>query len=486
MSLPDTVGGEQAIGKKVVSAMKWQAAAQGIGQAVTWLSTLVVIRLLSPADYGLLAMAGVLTGFFLLVADMGVGAASVQARTLSSDDLQRLGGLAMLTNGVGFLLCIPAAPLLAAYFGEHRLTEIVLAQSVVFLILALYSIPQAQLMRALDFKRKSRVDAVAMVVSAVGAVGFALAGFGVWAIVIANLLLHSTRAVGYRSAQSAILPPTLDRGITRFLRFGALITLDRVLFFLISQADVVIGGRILGSSVLGVYIVAMSVAVIPLDKVVPILTQVSFAAYSRIQVDAARVRRSMLLAVRLVSFAAFPVFFGLAAVAGALVPAVLGHKWLEIVLPLQLISLILPLKAIVSMLPPALFGTGKPEVNVANQTLSLGLLVIALLVGVRHGIVGLSLAWMVVYPVIFAISCVRTARALGMMPRDLFLECWFPAVAAAAMGAVTFLLGGNLPADWSPWYVLIIQVVAGAVLYVAAVAAFRMPLAREALSLLRP
>ena len=73
-----------ALDRQVVSSLKWQAGAQAIGQAVTWLSTLVVIRLLSPEAYGLMAMAGVLTSFFLLVADMGIGAATVQASTVSA------------------------------------------------------------------------------------------------------------------------------------------------------------------------------------------------------------------------------------------------------------------------------------------------------------------------------------------------------------------------------------------------------------------
>lgn len=466
--------------------MKWQAGAQAIGQAVTWLSTLVVIRLLSSEAYGLMAMAGVLTSFFLLVADMGIGAATVQASTVSEEDLRQLGGLALLTNSAGFLLAVPSAALVAAYFQEPRLTEIVVAQSVSFLLMALYMLPQAQLVRAMNFRTKARVDTVAMIVSALTAVGSAALGAGVWSLVAASLLLHVTRAVGYRRATPTALSPRFSwTAARRFLAFGAILTVDRLLFFAFSQADVIIGGRVLGPEMLGMYTIAMSLAVIPLDKVIPVINQVSFSAYSRIQAETERVRRNVKLTVRLVALGAFPAFFGLSALAGSLVPAILGDKWLPIVVPMQLLSLMLPLKAVASVLPPALYGTGQPGVGVINLVISLIVLVVALLLGVPYGIVGLSLAWVCAYPIIFLITTTRTARALSIRPSEVFGECVFPFIAAAVMGAAVLALEASLPTAWGPMVRFLIGVLTCAATYGALVLTFKRSLIQEAMGLLR-
>lgn len=477
---------EAAFTRRVVSSLKWQAAAQAIGQGVTWLSTLVVIRLLSSEDYGLLAMAGVLTNFFLLVADMGVGAASVQARELSEDDLGRLSGLAILTNVGGFLLAVPSAPLVAAYFREPALVEIIVAQSVAFLFMALYVLPQSQLVRAMDFKRKARVDSTAMIVSAAIAVGGALAGFGVWALVAANIGMHATRTVGYRRAAGLKVAPRFGGGASRrFLAFGLVLTADRLLFFAFSQADVVIGGRVLGPELLGVFTVAMSIAVIPLDKIVPIINQVAFSAYSRIQGEADRVRRSLVQTVRVVSFGSFPIFLGLAVVAPDLVAAVLGPKWQSVVVPMQLLSLMLPMKAVASVLPPALYGTGQPMVSVVNLVISLVLMLVALLIGVPYGLLGLCLAWVFAYPVIFAITTTRTARAVGASPREVFAECGFPLGAALLMAAVTWGIATMLPATWPAGLRLPIEIGTGVLVYGVTTLAVKRSLIDETLALVR-
>ncbi len=471
---------------RIVSSLKWQAAAQAAGQVVTWLSTLVVIRLLAPEDYGLLAMAGVVTNFFLLAADLGVGAASVQALSMSDEDLNRLAGLSIAANAVGFILTMASAPLVSAYFREPELTSIVFAQSVSFLLMALYTLPQAQLMRAMDFRRKAKVDMLASATSAAVALIGAVAGAGVWALVGASIALHIGRTIGYRLAAGLRVVPQFDLGASRrFLAFGLALTADRILFFAFGSADVVIGGRVLGSELLGVYSVAMSIAVIPLDKLVPVINQVSFAAFSRFQDDRERVQRGLLQTVRIVSLGAFPIFIGLAVVAPDLVRTVLSAKWASIVLPLQLLCVMLPLRAVAAVMTPVLFSIGKPGVGVLNRVIALGTIVAALGVGVRFGIVGMCIAWLVAYPAIFAVTTRITARAVGVTPGQIFDQCTFPALATAAMAGLTWLAGAILSPELPPALRLGVQVLVGAGAYLAAVMTLRRGLWTELRELTR-
>ena len=140
-----------------------------------------------------------------------------------------------------------------------------------------------------------------------------------------------------------------------------------MLYYLYTIADTVIVGKFLGNALLGTYAIAMNLASIPAEKVLPIITQVSFTSYSRIQDDLDRIRRNLLRTASLIAYAGFPVFFGMAAVAPEAIRLLLGPKWTAIILPFQLICLVLPLKAISPVLPPAVFAIGRPRINMENM-----------------------------------------------------------------------------------------------------------------------
>lgn len=465
--------------------MLWQAVAQFGGQAIIWLSTLVVIRLLRAEDYGLLAMANVLMGILLLMADMGLGSASVQSRDLSQRDLEGLYGLLLATNGGAFLVTVASAPLVARFYDEPRLVAIIAVLATNFLLLSTYVLPSALIVRSLDFRLKARIDVSAMALSATASLSLALAGWGVWALVAGTVTLHATKALSYNVARPLGLRPRLAvRETWGLATFGALLTLDRLLFYAFGQVDIVVGGRLLGAGAIGLYTVALSLASVPVDKLMPIITQVSFSAYARIQDDMARVRRNVTRAVSLVSLAIFPACLGLAAVAPDFVPLVLGERWSGIVLPMQLLCLILPLKAVGAMLPPALFGIGRPQINIANMGFALVFHSVAVFIGVRYGLIGLCLAWVFGYPVIFAITTARAAGALGLPLRDLANACAAPVGASLAMAAVA--LGSRVLLADAPWPVgrLVLAVLLGAVTYVAIIARYRMQELRDLRALL--
>jgi O-antigen/teichoic acid export membrane protein len=472
--------------QQVVRSFLWQGGAQAAGQAVSWIVTIVVIRLLSPADYGLMAMANVFLGFFLLFADLGFGAAAVQARTVEREQLRRMLGIVLVTNVGGCLLAFGAAPFVAAFFGEPRLSVVVRVLSVNFLLLAIYLLPQSQLLREMDFRTKARIDVVALIAAAAASLTLAFAGFGVWALVAGSLVTHSVKAVAYNVARPvAVVPAFSWQAITGLARFGALITVDRLLFFVYGQADIAIGGRVLGKEAIGLYAVALSLAAIPMEKVLPVITQVSFAAFARIQSDPDRVRRNLMRAVQLISLFTFPAFLGMAAVAGDLVPVVLGPKWIDLIVPFQLLCLVLPLKALAAAFPPALFGVGRPGVNVVNMAVALVVITAAILVGVQYGVIGMCLAWLIAYPVVFAVISWRSLRALDTRYSEFLERCAFPVMASLTMAAGVIALREALMPLGVSVARLAVLVAAGAMIYGGLVFLFQRVAVRELIAVVR-
>jgi O-antigen/teichoic acid export membrane protein len=277
----------------VIRSFLWQGGAQFGTQLVSWVSTLIVIRLLTPSDYGLLAMATLVLGLLFVVADLGFGSAVVQSKALDERSLRELGGVILLVNLVyGVCVWLGALPL-SAFFNEPRLVPIIRALSLNFLFIAMFTLPQSLLIREMDFARKARVDVSAAIASAVVSLALAVLGFGVWALVGGMLALNLTKALLFQWTRPVfgVLPRRLDV-LRPLMGFGLLISLDRILFFAYGQADIAIGGRVLGTETLGLYAIALSLAAMPMEKVLPVVTQVSFAAFSLIQEDRARVNRA--------------------------------------------------------------------------------------------------------------------------------------------------------------------------------------------------
>jgi teichuronic acid exporter len=463
-----------AMTRRVVASLLWLGSASLLGQIVSWLSTVFVIRLLTPADYGLMAMAGLPVGFLMVVGDLGVGTVIVQAPTLSRPKLQALFGACLVTSLLSGAVIFASAPLLAGFFAEPRLTPLVRALSLGFVFIGFSALPQALMARALQFDRKAKIDVLTALVSSVSALTLAMTGWGVWSLVGAVLVMQAFRAVA-----SQIVHPCLYRpfpSLTELrssLHFGGWVTLDRILWFGYMSVDVAIIGRALGGSLVGVYTVALSLAAIPLDKGMSVVNDISLSAFSRMQGDRERIRHGVLRALESVSLLAFPTFFGMAVVAPELVDVCLGPKWAEAVLPLQILCLVFPFRALGLSFAPALFGTGRPRVLVENNAITLAAVAVALAIGVHWGVIGLCVGWVVGYLPVFGIVARRTLAALEIPARQVIAPLGFSLAAALAMATAVAVARTLTGETLRPAFELATLVLFGAGTYGAMVLAFR-------------
>src|SRR5262249_35105369 len=141
-----------------VSALKWSSAGKVVTQTVSWAVTLLVIRLLSPADYGLMAMSAVIITIMASVAELGLGASVVQARTLDREELANVTGAVVGLNLACGVLVVLIAPLAAAVFGEWRLTAVIRVSAMQFLFYAVATVPQSLAQRDMKFKWLAIID----------------------------------------------------------------------------------------------------------------------------------------------------------------------------------------------------------------------------------------------------------------------------------------------------------------------------------------
>ena len=474
------------LGRRVMTALAFAGTARLVVQITSWLMTLVVIRLLTPADYGLMGLVTLFTGFVAMFNELGMGAALVQARRVTGALLAELFGLVLLLQLLFALVILATATPVAAFFDEPRLVPMLQVQSLQFLFYGFAVIPDALLMRRLDFQHKSLVETAAALLASGATLLLAFVGFGVWSLIDGVLLGAAVRAIGLTWVTRFLpMPRFALSGLSGLLRFGGLLTLERLLWFAYTRADALIIGKRFGPVPLGDYTVAMTLASLPLDKLGPVLTQVSFPAFAEVQDQREQATAHLLKAVRLLSLLFFPLLFGLSAIAADAVPLLLGAQWTDAVLPLALVALAMPLRMINLVVPSFLKGLGHPGASLATIAIACVIMPAALLAGSSWGLPGIGGAWLLGYPVFFLLSLAVAARVTPLRIGAVLQALAKPALASLLMLVLLWLAQATVLTAFAPALRLGLSIAGGILCYGATILLIDPAGCRELRDLLR-
>ena len=476
--------GSASLGEQVRSAVIWRSGSQIAAQLVAWVSTFLVIRILDPQDYGLFAMAQVMLTFRNMLNGYGLASAIIQKPQVSDHQVRQLFGMLLVLNVGLAALQFLTAPLVAAYFRQPIVADLLRVLALPYLFTPFIALPFALLGRAMDFKKQAQANMISAFAGSVAALGGALAGLGVWTLVLAPTVLFATRAIAMTLFAGSWMRPSFDfRGAGDIGRFGAVMAASQLFWFLQSQADVFIAGRFLDPHWLGIYTTSLFLTQIFVSKFVPALNEVAFSAYARIQHDRAAVASAFVRAARIIMVAAMPFYIGLAVTAEPLVLTVLGDKWAETAPIIRILALAMPFMTLLVLYTPACDASGRPGIGVRNGAIGAAILTVAFLIGVQWSVTGLALAWVAAYPLYFMVASWRALPVIGARGGALAKAVAPPVVAALAMGAVVMLVDRWLPA-LSPVPHLIVLIAVGGATYAAWMLVFSRAVIRELLAIL--
>ncbi|WP_448662066.1 lipopolysaccharide biosynthesis protein [Sphingomonas sp. CJ20] len=475
----------ESLRNQVRSAVIWRSGTQILGQMLTWASTFVVIRVLSPSDYGLFAMTQVVLVLLNMLNGYGLASALIQRGDASRHAQRQLFGMLILLNlglGAAQFACAPFA---AAYYRQPMVADLLRVQALLYLATPFIALPYALLARAMDFRRQAQVNFASGIAGAVTALAGAFLGWGVWALVAAPIALFGVRAIGMTWAARSLMWPSFDfRGAGDIARYGGVMATGQIFWFLQSQADVFIAGRLFDPHTLGIYTTSLFLTQIFVSKFVPPLNEVAFSAYAKLKDDPAAVAAAFVSSVRLIMVAALPFYFGLAVTAYPLVEVVLGPKWREAAPVVQWLALAMPMMTLQVLYAPASDARGRPGISAWNGATGALLLPVAFGVGVHWGLPGLIAAWFVAYPVYLAISTWRTLPVIGVRLRTLAEALAPPLVAASVMAGAVMLADQVLP-PLPPVVRLAILVATGALTYAGWLMVFARPMVAAIVAMVR-
>jgi O-antigen/teichoic acid export membrane protein len=455
-----------ALDRSLVRGVAWTAAGKWASQGLSWVSWLIVARLLTPEDYGLVGMAAIYLGLIALLSEFGLGTAVLAVRELSAEQLNELNGLAVLLGLASLLAsCIVAIPL-GRFFHAPQLPLVVVAMSTTFVIASFKTVPLALLQRDMRFKALALIDLSQALVLAISMVGFAIAGFRYWTLVCGGVLSALISAGAILRLRHAPFAWPRRKSLKPAISLSSNVLVSRLCWYVSANADFLVAGRILGKAALGFYNVGWTLASVPVDRVTTLVGQVTPAFFTAVQTDPAALRRYLLRITEGIALITFPLSLGLALVARDFVVAVLGPKWEGTVAPLQILAAYAAFRSITPLLAQVLH-------SIRDTRFPMWTMVAAALVmptsfyfsGQRWGTVGLAMAWVLVDPLLAVLLYRRVFSKIELSPRA-YLEALWPALSGTTLMAAAVLVVGVLsPSEWTPGLRLAAQIGGGVLTY---------------------
>lgn len=398
-----------------MSGVRWTAGSKALGQFFAWIGTFLVVRLLSPQDYGVIAIGGFFILYLLLLSEGGLSDALVRIQAPSRELLEEVQGILYLINGFSCIALAAASPWISEYFHEPKLRQVLPALSVQFLIVSIGIIPTARLKSEFRFKEISTIDLVQTVMTTLVTIVCALLGMGVWSLVTSNLVGLSLRAILLIRASGEFHKPRFRFKETGSLsRFSGYVLLEQTAWHFFANADAMIVSKILGTQATGLYAVANNLASLPANKLSGTFAKLALPAFVQIMDDKERMFRAYIKSLRLIALLVFPIGFGLASVAVPTIAVALGAKWSAATPVFALLTLSVPFRLITMLDPGLLLALGLPKAMLQNRLAGLLVLAVFLTVGtLQGGLTGIALAWVIAAPFIWAATAAWNCRRLG-------------------------------------------------------------------------
>lgn len=409
-----------------------------------------------------MAMATIVIGFAQAYADAGISSAIIHRQDTTSEQLSSLYWLNILAGVVVFALLWLLTPFIAGLFDEPQLTPLLRTVSVIFLILPLGRQFEVLLQKELKFNLLARQEIIAAVFSAVLAIGCALAGLGVWSLVVGQLTLVSVRTIMLFWVGIRIHRPSAHfcfEDLQGYWQFGVYQIGERSINFLTQRMDQLIVGGLLGAQALGYYSFAFNLVSQPQSRINPIVTKVAFPAFAKAQDDVPRLQRGYLAVLKMLTVINTPLLIGMAVLAPMFIPLVFGDQWLPSVVLVQLAAIVSLMRSTGNPVGSLLLAKGRADLgfrwNLGLLLFSSPIIYVAALWG---NVISVAIAWVLLQASLQLPAYIWLIRPLvGPCGKSYCMAVAGPTALALIMGTAVWLGQIFLPPSWPSLFVLVMM-----------------------------
>lgn len=443
----------RSLKSKAVSGVKWMGMSAAFTTSAVFIQIAVLAHLLVPEDFGLMGMVMVLIGFAQAFSDMGISKAIIYRQDATREELSSLYWLNLLAGIIVFSLTWAAAPLAVAFYNEPRLYDLMRWAAVMFLVIPLGQQFQILLEKELQFNQIAKVDIAAVTIGAIFAVSFAIAGQGVFALVWGELAKVGMRSMMLLRIGWPRWRPGFRfkiRDLKGYLGFGLYQMGEGSVNIFSAKVDYLIIGKFLGPTVLGAYMLAYQLVVMPLIKINPIMTRVAFPVFAKKQSDDLALRSGYLQVIKFLALIILPLLTGLAVTASLVVPLVFGEGW-EMAIPLiQILAVVGMLKSLGNPVGSVLLAKGRVDIGFKwNLFVALANTIVFWL-AVQRGVYAVAWSYLVLSVLYTIIVRMILQAVIGLPWRDfvaILIRPFLVALGTGATVAAAFILWENQPVN---------------------------------------
>jgi O-antigen/teichoic acid export membrane protein len=455
-----------SLDRSLVQGVAWTSGVKWVVQGLTWAATILVMRLLTPEDYGLMGMAGLFLGLVTLVSEFGLGSAVISLRDLTERQIAQLNSVALLVGLLAATVAVAASVPVGRFFDSPRLPPVIALLSTTFVISALNVVPAAILRRNLRYRTLAMVEGGEAVGDVAATLFLAWLGFGYWSLVLGRIMKYAVAAAAFSFlAPKRFALPRIQE-IRHALTFSFHVVAGRLGWYTYSNGDYLIIGKILGQGPLGLYNSAFTLSRMPAEKITGMVTRVSPGIFSAVQHDRASLCRYILILTEGISLIAFAPIVGIGLVAPELIPVVLGDRWAGAVVPLQILSIGAAISAVTPLLPQVLHVIKETRFTMLRSFVAVLVFIPGFLVGSRWGVAGVALAWIVLEPPALTVPVLwRIRRRIGLSLREYGKALWPAGSATVTMAVAVVATRTYFSDDFSSAALLALEVVVGALVY---------------------
>ncbi len=445
-------------------------AAQVSSFAIRVGSTMILARMIAPRDYGLVAMVTAITSFIEMFRDLGLSSATIQSESLNHEQVSALFWINSLV-GAAFAICmVLLGPALVWFYEEPRLFAICSALGISFLLGGVAAQPLALLKRQMRFGALSKIQVIATFLGVSVAISLAYFGSEYWSLVFMQIAVAAGTAVGAWIAMGW-RPKAVIRtaGIKRLLRFGANLSGFNVLNYFVRNMDNVLIGRYWGPQSLGLYAKAYELLLLPIQLLNYPVGQVAIPALSRLKHEDDQYRQYYCNVLKFIAFISFPLIALLVAASKEIVEIVLGNKWVEVTPIFQVLAIAAFPQQVMTTTGWIYVSLGQADRMLRVSVLTVPLLVLAFIVGLKWGALGVAYAFAIWTYLVFMPSMWYATRLSPITLRAIWMAVHVP----AAVGILLYLGMAAMRHIWVTGNMLIdmaLTILGGLVICVAGIA----------------
>jgi O-antigen/teichoic acid export membrane protein len=442
-------GGAQTLGASTLRGMFWSYGSYVGGRLLSLIATAILARLISPKSFGLVALALTFMAFLDLIQGLGVAEAIVIAGEEESDEQTETAFA--LNVALGLLLSVITAalgPAAAAFFHQPELVALMPVLGLNFLLSGVGNTHAALALKRMDFRSRTAAELAEVLIRGVIGVALALAGAGVWSLVIGYVVgtLAWTITLWVFISWRPHFKPR-RRHVGRLVRFGGSLTGIAVLGAFLSQFDNLVVGRVLGATALGFYTMATRLPYLLIVNLAVVAGRVLFPAFASLS-DTAEMGRAYLSAIEYTVMVTLPLTVFMIILAEPLMVGLFGPKWLPAVASAQVLCLWALMSPLDQVSGNAFKSRGRPDIQLKIAIPRAILLVIGSLVFVHDGIVAVSWVQAGIALVTQFVPMLIAQRMFGLSFGELLRVLRPSMFASAALAGILLLIHGGISGSW--------------------------------------